>query len=168
MLFARRGNRYRMARLLETAFRVTIDFTVTITDEGARPPGDGPAGAVERERRLLLALLEHDPGLLTELLKKYVLIEVATLEQSELEERVLGSRVDEQTLLAPVLEGMSPADAAFFAHAISSGAYAVETERFSECIQVSLKGAALTEQRQNDRPPLRLVSGKRTSTGTGR
>ena len=49
-----------MACLLDTAFRLTIDFSVTITDDETTPTDDGVAGFMERERLLLFALLKHD------------------------------------------------------------------------------------------------------------
>jgi hypothetical protein len=152
-----------MACLLKTAFRVTIDFSVTITDDETMPSGDGATGSMERERRLLFALLEHDGDLLTEVLKKYVLTEMATLDMNELEVKALGRSVNEQALLAPVIDSLSAADAGFFAHALTRGAYAVETEHFSESISVHLKEVALTERRLADvhRRPLSLKNGKR-------
>jgi hypothetical protein len=155
-----------MAHLLETAFRVTIDFSVTITDDETMPAGDGVAGSLERERRLLLALLKHDRDLLTEFLKKYVLIEMAALDMNELEIRMLGRRVNEQALLAPVIESMSAADAGFFTHALIRGAYAVETEHFSECIKVHLKEVALTERRLADGFPQSLKERQNVKSNT--
>ena len=154
-----------MACLLNTAFRLTIDFSVTITDDETTPTDDVVAGFMERERRLLFALLKQDEDLLTEFLKKSVLIEMETLDVDELEVRVLGSRVNEQALIAPVLDSLSEADAGFFTHALIRGAYAVETEHFSDCIKVRLRDVKLTERRLVDQLPRSLKSRKKSGNG---
>jgi hypothetical protein len=150
-----------MARLLQTAFRVTIDFSITISDDETMPYVEGATGYVERERRLLLALLKQDGDLLTAFLKKYVLAEMAAIDMDELERMVLGRKVNEQALLAPVINTMSAADVDFFASALTRGAYAVETERFSECIKVDLEEVALTERRLADGQPRLLKRGRK-------
>ena len=137
-----------MVRLLETSYRVQFNFSVVINDDetvSMCEKDDVVPSSTKRERRLLTALLNHNKNTLTDFLKKYILIELESMDRTELEEKVFGRQVKEETLLVPVIESMEMEDANFFAHALSQGVFAVQTEKFSQSFLVHLEEVTLTE-----------------------
>ncbi len=137
-----------MVKLLETSYRVQFNFSVVINDDetvSMQEKNEGLLSSTKREKRLLLALLRHNNSILTDFLKKSILIELESMDRVELEEKVFGRQVKEETLLAPVIESMEMEDANFFAHSLSQGVFAVQTEKFSQSFLVHLEEVTLTE-----------------------
>lgn len=136
-----------MVKLLETSYCVQFNFSVVINDEAVsmQEKNAGILSSTKREKRLLLALLRQNNTILTDFLKKSILIELESMDRVELEEKVFGRQVKEETLLAPVIESMDMEDANFFAHSLAQGIFAVQTEKFSQSFLVNLEEVTLTE-----------------------
>ncbi len=137
-----------MVRLLETSYRLQFNFSVVINDDetvSMLEKNEAVPSSTKREKRLLAALFNHNKNALSDFLKKYILIELESMDKTELEEKVFGRQVKEETLLVPVIESMDTEDANFFTHALSQGVFAVQTENFSQSFMVHLEEVTLTE-----------------------
>jgi hypothetical protein len=130
-----------MGQLFHTQMRMQLDFSITIKDDAMKLTADNSTHAIEaimREKRLLAALLNYEGEIFTNFLKKNILTELETIDSAELEVKVFGQRLNEETLLEPVIKSMDGDDASFFAHAMTQGIFAVQTERFSQSIEIHL------------------------------
>jgi hypothetical protein len=130
-----------MAQLFHTQLRLLFNFSVTIKDDEMESTGDNGRSAIEsiiREKRLLSALLNYNGEIFTDFLKKNVLVELETIDSSEIEAKVFGQQLKEEALLEPVIESMNEEDASFFSRALTQGIFAIQTEKFSQSIDVDL------------------------------
>jgi hypothetical protein len=139
-------------------YRISLEYTFTIdelTDERARESmkhfsnyqdfSDDPEtqAHIERQRRLLAALLANSRALET-----YVLHRVSDLLQAEggqLASEALAVDQDEEDILQPVINSLSKEDAAYFREVISNGLLIENTEELSEVFQLDLVNAEIVE-----------------------
>jgi len=134
--------------IMEKHYRMTLDFRVLVGDvmkNSVERAGDDSEGAdehLERQRRLLRALLRNE-RVLDEFMTYLITDRVCDHPDSELG-MVFGVRTEEE-ILEPVYSALGEDDVQFFREVRRDGILWDNTEQFEFCFAVDWTGATLIE-----------------------